>query len=76
MDKHLIVALMCCLFMVGCKDDFKDPSIWDFKPCDPSKPIEFTDFTPKEGGVRTRMYIMGLNFGTDESKIHVTIGGQ
>ena len=76
MNKHLIVALMCCLFAVGCKDDFKDPSVWDYKPCDPSKPVEFTDFTPKEGGVRTRMYITGSNFGTDESKIHVTIGGQ
>ena len=75
MDKHLIVALMCCLFMVGCKDDFKDPSVWDLKPCDPSRPVEFIDFTPKEGGVRTRMYITGSNFGTDENKIHVMIGG-
>lgn len=76
MEKYQIVALMCCLFMIGCKDDFKDPAVWDSEPCDPSKPVEFIDFTPKEGGVRTRMYITGSNFGTDENKIHVMVGGR
>ena len=77
MNRCFIAALtLCTMSMFGCKEDFKDPTIWDLRPCDPSRPIEFTDFTPKEGGVRTRMYIMGSNFGTDESKIHVTIGGK
>lgn len=57
--------------MSGCKDDKVDSSQYD-----PSKPVVFTDFTPKEGTVRTRLYIEGSNFGSDVSKIHIKIGGQ
>jgi hypothetical protein len=42
---------------------------------DPSKPVIFTDFSPKEGAVRTLVFIEGNNFGTDISKIEVLIGG-
>ncbi|MDR0698410.1 MAG: IPT/TIG domain-containing protein [Tannerella sp.] len=42
---------------------------------DPSKPVTFTDFSPKEGAVRTLIFIEGSNFGTDVSKIEVVIGG-
>ena len=42
---------------------------------DPSKPVIFTDFSPKEGAVRTSVFIEGSNFGTDVSKIEVSIGG-
>lgn len=42
---------------------------------DPSKPVIFTDFSPKEGAVRTRVFIEGSNFGTDVSKIEVLMGG-
>lgn len=42
---------------------------------DPSKPVIFTDFSPKEGTVRTLIFIEGNNFGTDVSKIEVSIGG-
>lgn len=45
------------------------------EPTDPSKPITFTDFSPKEGAVRTLIFIEGTNFGTDISKIEVLIGG-
>lgn len=61
---------LCSISLVGCKDE-NDPSEFD-----PSQPVVFTDFTPKEGPVRTRMYIMGSNFGKDLSKIHINIGGQ
>jgi hypothetical protein len=44
-------------------------------PTDPSKPVTFTDFFPKEGAVRTLLFIEGNNFGTDVSKIKVSIGG-
>lgn len=70
MKKHLIAVFACCLFFVGCKDDKVDSSQYD-----PSQPVVFTDFSPKEGGMRTRLYIEGSNFGSDESKIHITIGG-
>ena len=77
MNRHLIYMLaLCSMLVTGCKDDTKDPTVWDTTPCDPSWPVEFKDFTPKEGGVRTRLYISGSNFGKDESKISVTIGGQ
>lgn len=72
--KHLsiiIVAFMCCLIPVGCSDDDKESGAYD-----PSQPVVFTDFSPKEGQVRTRLYIYGKNFGTDVSKIHVNIGGK
>lgn len=70
MKKHLITAFICCSFLFGCKDDKVDSSQYD-----PSQPVVFTGFTPKEGGMRTRLYIEGSNFGSDMSKIHITIGG-
>src|SRR5690554_3035226 len=42
---------------------------------DLSSPVIFTDFSPKEGPVRTLVFIEGSNFGTDISKIEVTMGG-
>ncbi|MDR0575301.1 MAG: IPT/TIG domain-containing protein, partial [Tannerella sp.] len=42
---------------------------------DPSKPVTFAGFSPKEGSVRTLIFIEGSNFGTDVSKIEVIIGG-
>lgn len=47
-----------------------------YHPSDPNKAVIFTDYTPNQGSVRTRMYINGSNFGTDVSLINVTIGGQ
>jgi len=41
---------------------------------DSSQPVVFKDFTPKEGPMRTKLYINGNNFGTDASKIKVKIG--
>lgn len=77
MDKHLLhTFVMCSMFFASCGSNDVSPGTWVTTPADSSKPVEFTDFTPKEGGVRTRMYITGSNFGTDETKIHVTIGGQ
>jgi len=44
-------------------------------PADPSKPVVFNGFSPKEGAVRTLVFIEGSNFGTDISNIEVTMGG-
>lgn len=44
-------------------------------PADPSNPVIFSDFFPKEGAVRTLIFIEGSNFGTDVSKIEVFVGG-
>lgn len=45
------------------------------EPADPSKPVIFTDFYPKEGPVRTLIFIEGSNFGTDIDNIDVLVGG-
>ena len=70
MKKFLMTALVCSAIAIGCKDDKIGSDQYD-----PSQPVQFTGFTPKEGSVRTRLYIEGSNFGSDESKIHITIGG-
>ena len=57
---------------MSCKDD----NDGETAPYDPGTPIEITDFTPKEGGAKTRVIINGSNFGTDTSIIDVTIGGK
>lgn len=71
MKNHLITVFVCCLFFIGCKDDKASSNQYD-----PSQPVVFTDFSPKEGGMRTRLYIEGSNFGNDPTKIHITIGGE
>ena len=67
----IISAILCCMMLIGCSDDDGKSTSYD-----PSQPVVFTDFSPKEGQVRTRLYIYGKNFGTDETKIHVNVGGQ
>ena len=67
----IISAILCCMMFIGCSDDDKVSTSYD-----PTQPVVFTDFSPKEGQVRTRLYIYGKNFGTDETKIHVNVGGQ
>lgn len=70
--KHLVYATLLCLgIFTGCKDDTDG-----LAKHDPKSPVEITDFTPKEGSVRTRMCISGKNFGNDASQISVKIGGQ
>jgi hypothetical protein len=59
----------------SCKDEGGYRGIPPATTSDPSKPITFTDFSPKEGAVRTLIFIEGSNFGTEVSKIEVIIGG-
>lgn len=66
-----LLFLCLVLFVCSCKDDAVSSSGYD-----PSKPVVFTDFSPNEGSIRTKFYIYGENFGTDPSKIHISIGGQ
>jgi hypothetical protein len=59
----------------SCKEEGGYDGIPSGVPSDPSKPITFAGFSPKEGVVRTLIFIEGSNFGTDVSKIEVFIGG-
>lgn len=78
--KNPFAILFAILFVVGltstsCNQDGGYEGLKPSVPADPSKPVTFTDFSPKEGAVRTLIFIEGSNFGTDVSKIEVTIGG-
>lgn len=73
----IVIFLTLGYIAVGCDDSGADPTKpKEYYPYDPSKPVVFSDFSPKEGAVRTRMFIDGSNFGTDISKIVVTVGGR
>lgn len=69
---HWGLLLLITLCFVGCKDDDKQEEVG----FDPSKPVVVSDFTPKEGGLGSRLVVYGDNFGDDISKLKVTIGGQ
>ena len=43
-------------------------------PYDPKKPVRITGFEPDSGGLATKVFITGSNFGTDLSKIKVYFG--
>jgi len=80
MNKNFKESFFAILFAVilsttGCSEDGGYSGVNTVIPSDPSKPIIFTDFSPKEGAVRTLIFIEGNNFGTDISKIEVSIGG-
>jgi hypothetical protein len=71
----LLGGFMCiALAMTSCSEtdhiDIDSP----VAAYNPSQPVVFTDFTPKEGPMRTKLYITGSNFGTDVSKIKVKVG--
>src|SRR5690606_18185717 len=65
--KFFLFYLGVCV-ITSCKD--KDDTL----QFNPNKPSVFYDYAPKEGAVRTRLYIQGENFGTDISRIRVYIG--
>lgn len=72
---YAIAILFAMVCATSCSDDGGYTGPKPVTPSDPSKPITFTDFSPKEGAVRTLVFIEGSNFGTDVSKINVLIGG-
>lgn len=67
----IVILLTLGHIMVGCKDSEEHNG----SEIDLSKPVLFSDFSPKEGAVRTRIFIDGSNFGSDASRFKVTIGG-
>lgn len=73
----IAILLVINISVTSCDDDGGEgyQGSRPIVPADPSKPVTFTDYSPKEGPVRTLIFIEGSNFGTDVSKIEVTIGG-
>ena len=74
--RTMLVGLLACS-MMSCADNTLDVEIIGVKgdPHDASKPIEITDWSPKEGGSGQQMVVYGKNFGNDPSIIKVAIGG-
>ena len=56
------------IFLVSCKGNGDTPQAYD-----PSKPVEFNEFLPKEGGVGTKLVIRGANFGSDTALVRVYV---
>lgn len=69
---HFILLALMSIFFAACKED-NDEQLENY---DPSRPVVLSDFTPKKGGLATRMVLYGENFGSDPSRIKVMIGGQ
>lgn len=72
----VLLSFICLSGLGGCVDSGSDVKVPTYQASDPNKLVAFTDFTPTEGPIRTRMFINGDNFGTDVSLINVIIGGQ
>lgn len=68
---NLMLLCISILLLHNCKDNNENKESY----FDPNKPVEITDFSPKNGSFKTRLYIYGKNFGTDVSQISVKIGG-
>ena len=67
--KTVMVSLVVMIFFTHCKDDNQIPKT----EYNPSKPVVIDHFTPDSGRVATQMLIYGSNFGSDRSKISVTV---
>ena len=76
MGRIPICTGMFLLFLSAGLGSCKDDDAGSTSGYDPSRPVVFTGFSPDEGSLRTEFYIQGENFGTDPTKVHVTIGGQ
>ncbi len=74
--RTMLVGLLACS-MMSCADNTLEVDIIGVKgePHDASKPIEITDWSPKEGGSGQQMVVYGKNFGNDPSIIKVAVGG-
>lgn len=75
LGRFIAILFVIILATTSCSQDGGYQGVKSVSPTDPSKPVTFTGFSPKEGPVRTLVFIEGSNFGTDVSKIEVTIGG-
>ena len=74
--RTMLCGLLACS-MMSCADNTLEIDIIGVKgeAHDPSKPIEITDWSPKEGGAGQQMVVYGKNFGNDPSIIKVAVGG-
>ena len=70
----MICFVLAMIYLWSCDNHNSD----DFgrKPYDPSKPVRIDGFEPDSGGLATKVFITGSNFGSDKSKIKVYFSAQ
>lgn len=68
-----VLLTLLTLWLSSCKDEEGGTQIL---PYDPGTPVEIIDFTPDSGGGNTFIVIQGKNFGTDKSKVKLSVGGK
>ena len=71
---YLCAAMLA--FVALCFAACKDNDGQGEEAFDPSKPIQITDFMPKEGGFGSNLILYGNNFGNDPKRLKVLIGGK
>jgi len=65
----LFPLILAILVFAACEDN--KPDNFGRKDYDPSKPVRIDSFEPDSGGLATKVFITGNNFGSDLSKIKV-----
>ena len=65
----IIYFVMAIILFWSCESN--KPDNFGRENYDPSKPVEITGFEPDSGGMSTKVFITGSNFGSDVSKIKV-----
>ncbi|MDR0687517.1 MAG: IPT/TIG domain-containing protein [Prevotellaceae bacterium] len=75
MKRKLLIFVLSSLPLLyaGCGDETLDATAGQY---DPGSPVTVERFTPDSGGAATQLMIYGSNFGTDASKILLTVGGK
>ena len=66
----MIICIMTTFVFLSSCDENNPPS-YEGEAYDPSKPVIITDFKPDSGGLATKVFITGSNFGSDLTKIKV-----
>lgn len=73
MTRFKQISMICfvatAMYLWSCEDNKSDN--FGKIPFDPSKPVRIDSFEPDSGGLATKVFITGSNFGTDLSKIKV-----
>ena len=73
MNKLKQTSMICfvatIMFLWACENN--KPDDFGRTPYDPSKPVRIDSFEPDSGGMATKVFINGSNFGSDVSKIKV-----
>lgn len=72
----LLAFLTCGMVACGEDDVTVGAASGGSTPFDPSKDVVVSSFTPEGGGYQDQIIVYGSNFGSDTSRVALTIGGK